>query len=333
MIVFTENETIRKSFDTVGKNRDFNILFATSDDLRKTIDEEFASIPNNGIVYCDISPLSNKERENLYGLTKKRNNIRIGIIDPTGKLPNPARLFHIGLADYINKEDIDRGITVTRIREVLKFIKCDVSGSDIDNTSMPFEIIKPEGGWKGIKNGKEYTFGIAYIRLDDQKDLKKSLGFEYNYRLLRLFFAHLEIYLAPYRGRLWIRDDNRALFLFPYDEGFDNLIIAAYRLIRDTVLVSGETLRMQEMLQYTIILHLGNLEYVPGHESGNVVSDSINYVNHLADVMVQSGNMYLTDTLFQHIPLEIDDLFVNDSTFEGREIKRLRSIQYQNNKD
>jgi hypothetical protein len=319
LYIFSNNEDIKKYFIS----DEFTIIVIPIADLKKKIKKQ----PILNMLYIDISSLDNDGVDKLVKYLAKSNQLCFGIIDPNNMMTNVAALFHNGISDYITSRELKNGINKKRIDAAIKF-------KGFDQKLESLYIVKPEnlipvkGGWSRIKANTEYTFCIMYIMLDQNDGVGKKAVDTFHNTLNDRFKAFLDGELKKINGKIWRWDNNQGLILFPYDGERCDAILACFKFMRDRVFVSIEHCNSSSLLSYTIILHLGNLKYQQRGKTGTTISDSINFIYHASETFTKNGNFYITDSLYDKIPVGIRDLFIPAGFFEGRELKRMKRVLY-----
>lgn len=322
--VFTNSKIVKALFEDLTENKDYVVSIKKMTNLKEDISE----CPPCSIVYIDIQSLSDEDIDTLEYDYAHLKTHWFCIIDPKGKIEHISSLFHNGICDYISKKELSGPISVDRIERITSYRDCSIPDSVLKDTAFSFRINYPPREWHRIKEGAEYTFCMLYVRLENINTIKSNFGYKFADRVILSFFDYLKKQMASSNGQLWLRDTNQGLFLFPYTEENHAFIVAAYRLMLNSVIISGEILQAPENLEYTLIAHLGNITYLPQEIAGRAISDSLNFLFHAANEMVSPGSFYVTDILFHEIPNQIEDLFVSAGSFEGHDLKKLKAIEH-----
>lgn len=319
--VFTDNKNIVGMFSNLQKNNSFIISIRD----KATIGAALQKVPPLSVVYIDITSLDEGEVKTYMDPILKNQMHWCGLIDPKGEIANIGTLFHNGYADYISKKELKQPIEPERIHKLMEFKACNISDHLLKDNALSLNIINSPSNWEMIREGAEYTFVMLYLRLDHTSTLKMKYGYQFTDKLTNTFFDYFQKVIENINGKLWTKSINQGLFLIPYSPDEMNALLATYRLMLNKLIISGEILGAPELLDYTIILHLGNVDYLPQDLSGRAVSDSLNFLYHAANEKVAPGSLYVTDRLYEYIPKEIADLFEEIGNFEGHELKKLNN--------
>ena len=59
-------------------------------------------------------------------------------------------------------------------------------------------------------------------------------------------------------------------------------------------------------------------------ETGDVVSEDVNFVYHLGAKHTRPGELTMTRTAFSFVPSGLQGIFIDRGTFEGHEIRGMR---------
>ncbi len=316
--VFTDDKKIENAFSVLQKIKNYTVTFKPYDEHRNTI----KNLNNHEIVYIDIQKLADDtEIKKTLNYIMKYDKIRPGIIDTKNKLSGIAHYFHFGFCDYINMNDISQNITAQRINEILEYKQCASSDEADIGAQNSFQ---PDISWNDIIEGNDYTFFLMYLRLDRQTKLKTEYGYDFIEKMTEKLEKYIIHLASANNGKLWNWDVNNGIILFPYSDSIANIIIASYRFMRDSILLSSEVLNSPVKLDFTVILDKGRLEYHSRGMTGTTISESLNRIYHAADLMAEAGNLYVFDALFNDIPPQISHLFIPIQDFEGHNMKRLK---------
>ncbi|MBA7474410.1 MAG: hypothetical protein GH155_05505 [Spirochaeta sp.] len=97
------------------------------------------------------------------------------------------------------------------------------------------------------------------------------------------------------------------------------------RLFKEIYDVEGSI--FPNFISMRIVLHAGNLVYVK-ENTGQVISDTLNSLFHLGQKYAAEGNLYITEEVFQYLPVRLKDYFVPADDFDGRKIMRMKIPGY-----
>jgi hypothetical protein len=327
--VCTEKPAVKKYFAALKRARSVECTFLKPGELSGFLSDS----PPPCILYIDISTAEEGGwRQQLKSLQRSHPNIRLGILDPDGNIADVAELFHQGIADYLNKQALRSGIGTKRIKNIFAFkpnLEDGKSGTGSDKYRGGEAPAVPPGwktvdcGWKGIQSGVEYTFSIIYVRLDMMEDWRKKAGEGHINAVQKIFHDHVENVFAHAGGRIWMWMNDAGLVLVPFDGKSCPSLLPAVRLILNRDLTSIELYKYNSPITYTIALHIGNTFYKARGKTGDIISDTVNFIFHLAKHYTKPGNLYLTDTVYPFIPGGIEDLFVQGEPFEGTGLYRM----------
>ncbi|TFH41634.1 MAG: hypothetical protein E4G96_05110 [Chrysiogenales bacterium] len=317
--IFSTAKGIEKNFDAVRKSKKYDILVSPPSGI-KTI---LKKAPIGSMVYLDISSLAKTEAAQALKLLAKQDSCRYGIIDPRGSAVDVAELFHNGASDYIGATLLKKGVQPKRLEAIAKFKAME--STDETQPAVKKKYTPSGKDWKGIIQGKEYTFCFMFVELDNKNELKGG-GPEQFGRISSSFRSYLENIVTPFSGKIWMWMDFGGLILFPFDGKKCDAIEAAFRLMINRMLMSAELIHLDINLSYRIAMHIGNTVYKAKGNTGTIISDSINSVFHLGQKYAEPGGFYLTDEIFRFAPGGLMNHFVPAGKFEGRNIFRMKRL-------
>ncbi len=318
--IFTDNDKLKEYFREIEGAKDFSLTLAPVSSFKNTVKK----LNHCEMIYLDIDKMDEAEIKKYIAYMSRLEFVRCGLIDPSDSANSVSHLFHMGFSDYIGKKELKAGVTPQRIAENMQFKACHLPPVRSDGAKL--RAIKAPNSWNSIKEGKEYTFSMLFLRIDRIKEMKKNFGHKFIEQITGKYLGLFEKSINAHNGKLWNWDINKGVALFPYNENCGDIILSGYRFIRDSILFSAEYLHSPVKLEFTIVLHLGNLEYHKRGETGTTVSESMNLLYHASELMAKPGNYYLSQNISPHIPGEISDLFIEDGEFEGYSFMRMKKI-------
>ncbi len=320
--LFSKNSKILLFFQKIRNSRIFSVLVYNPDTyktiLKKTDQKTF--------VYMDISSFEESERTKVIRYLTRQRRFDFGIIDPKNNISDPAALFHHGASDYIGKDAIKNSVTVNRIKNALEFYSVEDIEEETEN--IPFFEDMPTmlsgHNWDNIKIGNEYTFGMLHIEIDILPEWASKSGKAHLEEVMAFFYSHLNRIITPLNGRLWMKTEYGGLILFPYDGSATPIIIECIKLVMNRIIFSAEEYTYSSILSYKMALDIGNTKYLTAGNTGNIISDSVNFIFHLGKQYACTGNFYLTGRVFEDIPPGLQDIFIPLKRFEERTIYRMK---------
>jgi hypothetical protein len=278
-------------------------------------------LPADSITYADLSSFKPAEVQKTLKLLYAAENIRWGVVDPKGAVKDPAEIFHRGGADYVGKDLVTSPLTPARFAAVTNFRLVEAPAAPKVG-SLPSYI--PSGkDWATIREGREYTFCMMFIELDNQAALRKSASDKHIHEVTRTFHDFVQRTVAAMGGKVWIWMDFGGLVLIPFDGERCEAVLSCLRMMMNRVIISAEECDLGMHLSYRIALHIGNTVYRARGDTGTIISDSINSIFHLGQKFARPGHFLVTENAEPFIPAGVRDLFKNEGVYEGRMIYRL----------
>jgi len=321
IVVFSDSKTTGQFFTKVEKSKKYALQLHPCAEFKKIVKKVRAG----SFVYYDITNRSEEDIKKAVRQLDGLKTIQYGIIDPRGVSQDIAEYFHKGASDYIGKQLVKDRLTEKRLQRVMDFgIEKQQRGTAEEEKQ---EYILSGSDWKNIKTGIEYTFVIILIEMDGSSKLKKSYHRDQIDTLCKRLEDYISYVTEPNKGRIWMSMDTAWLLLFPFNGRRCSPFLTCFRLMLDRNIISAEDIGFNIPLSYRISLHIGNTVYKKRGDTGQIVSDTINSVFHLGQKYAEPGGFYVTQEVFPFIPKGLDDYFIPAGVFEGREIRRMRSIR------
>ncbi len=321
--LFSKNRKVLTFFNKLKRSRTFSLIVYNPSNYRKILSK------NNDpfFAYIDISSFNSGERTRALAFITRQRKFDYGIIDPDSKIDDPAALFHKGASDYIPGSFIRGSITVNRIKKAVTFYTMEPLEEEEEKVHAfnKQETAKLSGSnWDLIKAGESYSFIFMYIEIDIVQEWISNSGKEHIDTVMNYFYKHLHTVIKPLNGRVWMKTNYGALVLFPYAGSATPVIIEAFKLILNRLIISAEVYPFKTMLSYKIALDIGSTQYQIRGNTGNIVSDSINYIFHLGTQYAERGNLYLTNRIYTDIPPGLLDYFTLSGNFEGKTLHKMK---------
>jgi hypothetical protein len=323
VIVFSDKRRIRESFQASCKGKGANSLsFAYWSGFRRLV----PALREPTLCYLDLSSVPEGKLTGALHLLAKNPHLAYGLIDPGGELPDPARAFHDGAADYLNRAALGEGIDGRRLARAWAYsrkVRAD-SASQAPGVAASGAVYLPSGSdWSQVHPGREYTFYLLFIELDGKEEMESKYGMGNLNIALSSFRSYIENSLKLSFGRLWFWSSFGGVVLFPFNGKDCPAISCLFRLVLFRHLYDIEESLFPNFLSYRLVLHLGNLVYT-NRNVGSVVSESLNSVFHLGQKFARPGGFYLTEEALRFGPPALRPFFLEAGDFEGRKILRMR---------
>jgi hypothetical protein len=299
-------------------------------------------------VYLHAAAFSKGELPEVVNRLGQRSGVRVAVFDPEGMVDDPASLFFAGAVDYLSPSVLEAGVSHDRFRAAIlhagwesatKQERDKTARGDEDRardraieTLRSADPIRPSreilsgSDWQGVHAGNEYTFWLLFAELEDAQRYVAGKSDAHAALVSNRFRRHLQVESERFGGRLWMWKRYSGLLLFPYDGERCTPIIPLFRLTMNRVIANVERYRLGTPVSYHLALHLGNTIYRDIGRTGEIVSEDVNLVFHLASQFTDRGEATLTEIALSYIPEGLYEYFVPKGTFEGHSVYRMRRI-------
>lgn len=329
LLIFSDSSQAQTYINSFNRNKFFSVPeYYPLNEFKKRVNlAEVKAIP--ALVYLDRSCLTEEEIDKLIKYLARKQGVYWGLIDPKNQSVDIGALFQQGGADYAGPSVMKDGISLNRLKGVQKYLR-EYRKVIVDNlpkkdqAEIPGGLMPVKQGWREIISGKEYTFFLIYIELDDKSDMEKKYGARNLSVALKSFRQYVESSLKPYGGRIWIWSRFGGIVLYPFSPDNTDFIYSVFRMKLFKELYDVEDSLFPNILSMRMVLYLGNLVYVK-ENTGQIVSDTLNSLFHLGQKYAEKGNSYITEEVFQFIPVQLKDFFVPADDFDGRRIMRMKA--------
>ena len=329
LLIFTDGSAIKKYFSGIESSRSWDLQFSPHEDLRRIMKKM-----NDAELYLfDYASAVDETRQKDLNYFLKKTDAATGVIDRKNEILDPAAMIMKG-TDYLGGGLLKEGIKAERLNKSIEFHRRREGLSSTDEEAPAEEdkkqrtkYIIPEGGWKGVKSGHEYTFLMLFTEISIPADLKKKSGKVHLNQLKQIFQSVVEREIEPYDGRVWIWNEYGGLVLFPFDGESAEAVIPAVKLMLNRVLISVEDFQLHSSINLRSAIHLGTSIYKARGKTGTIISDSINSIFHLGTKYTPQDDLDITAEVYDILPERVQTLFIRAGIFEGRDIFRLRHFE------
>jgi len=333
ILAYLADESVRKLTPLLERARpsDFDLEVLPRSSLgrsgRKKAPETF--------VYLDAAGLDTERVLELGARLGGFGCLGWGVLDHSGAVEDPARLFFAGARDYVAPGPLRaaaakspppaKGARRTPVFDAERLAAALAAAGFASASGAAAEPAFP--GWDKVREGETIAVRFCYAAIGNQRELLERIGETRLYRLREDFASFLIPWAAECGGIMWIREAGGSLLLFPpSDEGM-NPILASFRLLLDRVLVGYEVFALETPLSFRFAFHAGRTMWRKPGSTGDVVSEDVNFIFHLGARASPDGVIVVTENSEAMVPPYLRDLFAAAGDYEGRALiasKRFR---------
>ena len=156
------------------------------------------------------------------------------------------------------------------------------------------------------------------------EEWKKKSGRAHIDKILDIFHRHIEKTFVPYGGKIWMWMNHGGLVLFPFNGENCTFLEACLRLVLNRRIISIEEYGYNTLITYKMAVHIGNTIYKTRGETGEIISDSINFLFHIGKKYAEKERFYVTESVKPFMPQGLAELFKQNGDFEGVKMYSLR---------
>jgi hypothetical protein len=323
VIVFSDNPDISSCFINLEKTSGYTISYLPYKELAKDV----KALKKNVFIYIDVSGLKEDKKDKVLQFFKNYTKRAYGIIDSTGRIKDIGALFLDGASDYIGKDALYEEMSPLRLKKAYKLhLYKSHKVKDIRAVHESSEFIISPTDWSIVKTGKEYTFYLMYIQLENSSRLTKNFGDSQIKAADNSFKAYIDRKIAHSGGKIWMWNNFEGLILFPFTGRKCNAILTCFGLMLSQKIYSVENRHFHSMLSIRIAIHIGNTIYRKKGDTGTIVSDSINTTFNLGRKFGDPGNFYLTKQVLEFAHEGLKGCFIPAGHYNGIKIMRMRHL-------
>ncbi len=171
--------------------------------------------------------------------------------------------------------------------------------------------------WGALRDGKSYDVTVASIDIVGNSTLVKKYGLKKIEKVYAKFWNLLRRVLAVYDGRIWSWSGDGGLIAFTFKGHPTRAVLCALELQNVlSVFNVDPDLPIDEPISLRIGLDTGTLKF--SLNTGQIVSETINYAAHLEKSFTTPGKISISGELWQRISDNLQAIFDCEGEFEGR---------------
>ncbi len=171
--------------------------------------------------------------------------------------------------------------------------------------------------WGVLREGKNYEVTLASIDIVGNSDLVKKYGIKKIEKVYAKFWSLLRRILSVYDGRTWSWSGDGGLVAFTFKDHPTRAVLFALELQNTlSVFNVNPSLPIDEAITLRIGLDTGKLKF--SQNTGQIVSETINYAAHLEKNFTAPGKVSISKELYLRISENLQSIFDCEGEFEGR---------------
>lgn len=236
-------------------------------------------------------------------------DISFGVVDSAGVITDPAALFFSGALDYIGPALLKKGVDAKRLMMAVKM------AGNADGESSTMHAFP---GWQNLADGAEFRFVFCYASISDQAGLHAKIGEKRLAALKDSFSGYLSKVFSESSGLVWMKDQTGVLILFPESAPGKSPIRLAFETEFNRLLIGYEIFGIEVPLGFKFVFHAGSTEWRKPGMTGNIVSEDVNYIYHLAVKFAEDNRITVSDPCSPWLPEPIADFFTIGKNYEGK---------------
>lgn len=323
VLIFSDNKSLFKKFAAPAQSK-INLEIYAVDEVKKLLKKR----NDVSLIYLDVSDMEEDEIKKQLKYLSNLKSIRFGVIDAKGAIDDVAAVFHAGGVDLLRKNNLGEGFNPKRLKLIEEYVanyRRDIDSQAVFSSQKESaaDYIIQENGWAGIKEGREYSFFMLFVELDNVEEIARNYNKKNLEKALPVFRNYIEKNIGPYEGKFLFWNGFGGLILFPFYGKESQACMAAFKIMLYKFLHDVEESYFPHVISFRMALHLGNLVY-DTHNTGEIVADSINFIFHLARKAVPPGHFYLTDETLPYVPSPFKAFIKTQGEFEGRSVFRVK---------
>jgi hypothetical protein len=338
--LFSNGSQAARAFRYLKRSRRYLVTVRESEDpVRAAM--EAPDCEEGDFLYVEVTGYRADELVSIARRLRRTARCPFGLVYAGDGVQDAPRLFFAGASDVLDPAVLERGVTVKRMDEVLRFLgRVDSDGPrriQAEETDRMEEVplgAEPAGpyilsgsDWNEIEPSHEYTFWLLFAELDHVQEYAEHSTEAHTEEVAVAFRKHLLAAVSPYQGRSWIWKRFGGLILFPFDGERCRPVVPMMRLLFNRALANVEAYPLKSELSFRLALHLGNTVYESAGKTGDIVSETVNFIFHLGQRHLEPGELAVTAEAFSFVPDTLRPLFERTASLEGHAVYRFKRFR------
>ncbi len=346
VLVFSDRAEARRWFERVSRAQGFVVEHRGASAVGGRLQVAAGPAADRALAYVDVAGRSSRSLGAVLRRLESQPGVLAAVIDADGALEDPAQLLRGGAVDYLGPAQLAAGVDPRRLRDVMRWaalLRPAAAARGSDPNPPAYAVGQPSrraaaalqrpaaaaaelsgSDWTAVRSGREYTFTLMFIEMDNQEALRRDHGSESLAKFQQTFHDTVAALAAPAAGRPWMWSDFGGVLLFPFNGKRCDAVVTGFRLVLNRKLLAIEMYDFEIVPSYRIALHIGATTYHARGETGRIVSDSVNTIFHLGQKFTQPGDFCMTEAVVPFVPAGIRQYFAPVGAFEGHDIWRMR---------
>jgi hypothetical protein len=276
-------------------------------------------------VYLDLGSVPKRQRDEWIEGLAATKGLYWAVIDRTPVLADPAALFWQGACDYLGAGAPEGVVDQVRLAAIQAYAERMENHVPRSNHHRAHQGSFP--GWDALSEGNTYELCAFFTGVWDADGLRTRLGEQRFARFKAAALGVVNLIIQEHGGLLWISDDQSFLALFP-PELASQLVVSSMRVLANMRLISYEQLRLeQEVGCLYFCLMRCKLPWQKPGQTGNVISDALNYMYHLGRKFTPACTIDLVDDVAETLEPRLKAFFLDVGNFENRSIHRFQGFE------
>ncbi|TVQ26773.1 MAG: adenylate/guanylate cyclase domain-containing protein [Spirochaetaceae bacterium] len=185
----------------------------------------------------------------------------------------------------------------------------------VESKHDPVEI----PNWGALREGKSYSVTVASVDIAGSSALARTHGQRKMKRLLHQFRGFLKEKLRYYDGRVWSWGGDGGMIAFTFKNHETRATQFALDLQRTIgVFCANRDFPVEEAICLRIGMDTGPVVF--HHETGTIVSDTINFAAHLEKQSTAAGHVGISELVHEKLGPRLAAVFSTEAELEGRPI-------------
>jgi hypothetical protein len=285
------------------------------------------------ICYLDRDAFSQKSFDETLVLAAGRKKSAWAVIDAGAKVQDPGALIHAGAVDYVSAAALARGVTAARLEQAADLFQARQLAASATQAAKAagkaraaaataaaaIPAVPDFPGWTRLQTGREYEFAFLFAELPDGEQIRKTFGERRFLKLKEDFVKSLNGHIMHIEGLSWMSDGQSLLALLPPHQ-CQPAVMLCLELLLGRTLFMYEQLGLNSATSLRFALHYGRTNWQKPGYTGHIISESVNYIHHLAHKFTPKNQLCLSGAVYDRLTPELRALLKPKGEFENTQV-------------
>jgi class 3 adenylate cyclase len=171
--------------------------------------------------------------------------------------------------------------------------------------------------WGSLRDGRKYSITVMSVDIVGNSQLVKKNGNRTMEKVYFQLWSFLKEKLSAYDGRMWSWAGDGGIIAFTFKDHAAKAVRCALEIQSSLPLFNARPESpIKEFLELRTALDTGTIKFFSN--TGEIVSDVINYAAHLEKQHTETGKVSISEDVRKHLSQPLKNIFTSTGKFEAK---------------